>query len=62
MPVYIFIHTPLNTYTYIVCVDIVLATFLSVVTKYPYKSHLRREGLILAHSLRAQSIMVGKAW
>lgn len=38
---------------------VVLAVSLIAVAKYPNRGSLREEQFILAHSLRAQSIMVG---
>lgn len=37
-------------------------TFLMAITKYLISSNLRKPGLIWDHSLRMQSVMMGKAW
>lgn len=39
----------------------ILVSFLVDKSKY-LASNLRKEGFVLAHGLRVQSIMVGKAW
>lgn len=36
--------------------------FFSLLFKTPDESNLEKEGLILAQSLRMQSLMAGKAW
>lgn len=42
-------------------IKIVLVTILVAMTK-PMKKETRKEGFILAHSLRVLSVMAGKAW
>lgn len=60
--VFTLIYTPTNKYIHIICMDIVLAIFLTAVKKYSYKSYLRKKRFIVDHSLREPSTMVGKAW
>lgn len=41
---------------------IIAVTFLNALVRDLTKSNVRKEGLVLTHSLREYLIMVGKAW